>query len=368
MKSDRLMTIIAFALGIFGAFALVSAKFIIGGLCMVSGLVVFWFRGTGKFNERSPYEKVVKAKGTTISQIYEEIKDIDTPFGKPWLAGHHGYEGDSIVFGPNIYKDMIVISYDAKRSEINLKHINKVANINRTADEDWRFENLINAADIDVTPSSYSDYASYKLICAVMLMHLTDIVQMVVDGETDFAPAELDKFNLYYYNTGEGEVRDLDGSKYMIAEQEYNPFTAKVFDMDGNELASIVPQAYDRKGRVVDKAGYEMFADGVHYADIIRDVSLKHDTFYIRTGDEEFCASNFMGVDRGNITYNYMITKDGKTVAVVGGNPKLVFDGLGSCEHDLILSYDDDYLTLYTEFWIFIMTLNRILNKSRGGK
>lgn len=360
MNRDKLMTIFAFLCGIFGAFSIVSAKFIIGGFFMVLGIVIFWVRGSGKFNERSLYEKIVKANGTTILQIYEVLKDMDTPLGKPWLAGHHGYEGDSIVFGPNIYKDMVVISYDAKRREINLKHMNKVMNINRTADEEWRFENLINAADIDVTPQNYSEFAAAKELCAVMLMQLTEMVERIVAGEEIVAPAEIDKFDIYYYNSGQGELRDMDGAKYMTADQEYNPFTAKVYDMDGNELASIVPRAYDKKGRVIDRAGYDMFAEGEPYADISREVRLKHDTFVIRTDDKEFVASNFAGVDRANICYNYKISLDGKDVAIVGGNPRLVFDGLGSCEHDLILCADDEYLTLYAAFWIFVMTLNKV--------
>ncbi|MBQ0018758.1 MAG: hypothetical protein KBS63_06130 [Clostridiales bacterium] len=363
MNRDKLMTILAFACGIFGAFSIVSAKFIIGGLFMVGGLGIFWARGSGKFNERSLYEKIVKANGTTIEQIYEELKDMDTPFGKPWLAGHHGFEGDSIVFGPNIYKDMIVISYDAKHKEINLKHMNKVGNINRTADEEWRFENLINASEIEVTPENYSDFAAYKEVCVVMLMQMTELVERIVNGEADVAPEELDKYDLFFFNSGRGEISDLDGSKYMTVDQDYNPFTAKVFDMDGDELASIVPRAYDKKGRVVDKAGYDMYVDGEVYATIERNTQLKHDTFFIKTEDEEFVVQNFAGVDRANIHYNYTIKRNDELLAIVGGNPNLVFDGLGACEHDLILSCDNDYLTLYAAFWVFLMTLNRALRQ-----
>ena len=54
-----------------------------------------------------------------------------------------------------------------------------------------------------------------------------------------------------------------------------------------------------------------------------------------------------------------MIEKDGELKAVIGGSPNILFDTVGRCQSDLILSYDDDYLVLYAALEIFIMTLNK---------
>ena len=363
MKRDRLLTITAWIFALIGIFALIAAKFILGGILMGIGVAMIWMRGSGKFNERSLYEKVVKSEGASIAQIYHEIKDMDTPLGKPWIADHVGYVGDSIVFGPNEYKDMVVISFDQKRKEFSIKHINKVGNIRCDRGDEWHFDNLINEADIEVTPLNYSLFAARKVICAIMLMHLTDMVQMVVEGQTGFAPKELDMFRTHYYNSKEGYFCDEDGARSMTCEEKFDPFTAKVFDLDGNELARIEPRAFDKQGYPADKAGYDMYADGEMYADIERTTSLKKDTFICRAEGHEFQVSNFMAVDRANISQNYTITCDGKLVAVVGGNRQLEFEGLGMSEHDVILSFDDDYLVFYAEFAIFLMTVNQFIRK-----
>jgi hypothetical protein len=56
---------------------------------------------------------------------------------------------------------------------------------------------------------------------------------------------------------------------------------------------------------------------------------------------------------------NYYIEKDGVLKAVIGGSPNILFDTVGRCQNDIILSYDDDYFVLYAVLEIFIMTLNR---------
>ena len=62
---------------------------------------------------------------------------------------------------------------------------------------------------------------------------------------------------------------------------------------------------------------------------------------------------------RANISCNYMVEKDGELKAVIGGSPNVLFDTIGYCQNDLILSYDEDYLVLYAAIEIFIMTHNK---------
>lgn len=362
MKQDKFMTILAYLFGICGALALTTGKFIMGGVMIAVGVGIFWIRGTGKFNERSQYEKIAKTYGLTIADVYDRIKDMNTPLGKPWLAHHRGYPGDSIILGPNQFKDMITISISEKKPEFSVKHINKIENIQITKKEDEaRFNKLIRLDEMDVNPKSYAEFAAYKLICSVLLDHIIRIIEKMTAEIPQEIPGELDRYNLYYFNNKEGFVKDMDGANYMKMEGVYDPFTSKVFDCEDNEMTSIVPRAYDKKGRVIDKAGYDMYSENEHYADISRKVSFKHDVFEIVSGRDIFTAQNFAAVQRANIKSNYFIMKDDEIKAIIAGNPNLDFEDLGICKQFLILSYDDDYLVLYASFINFLMTLNNFI-------
>ena len=136
MKQDRAMTAIGVLTVLMGLLMLSVGKFIMGGIVMLLAFGIFWTRGGGKFNDRSIYEKVVKTD-LGIDELYEKIKDIDTPFGKPWIAVHKGYEGDSIIFGPGKFKDMVAIS--RVKDSLSIKHLTLIENIIRGEEDEYRF-------------------------------------------------------------------------------------------------------------------------------------------------------------------------------------------------------------------------------------
>lgn len=364
MKTDRILTIFAFVFGITGALFVTRGKFIFGGALFAVGLAIFFFRGSSKFNVRSQYEKICRTFGVTIADVYELLKDMDTPLGKPWIALHRGYSGDSIVFGPNEFKDMIVISISDKKPEFSIKHINKVENIQLKNKEDARrFDKILPPDSMDVTPKTYSHFAAEKIMCAKMLNDLIRILEKYTADIEPEIPANYGKYNTFYYNSGDGFVRDLKGSKYMKLENQYEPFLTRALDVDtGEEIANIVPRAYNKKGRVIDKAGFDMYADGKHYADITRHISFKHDTFTIDVDKvTEFTAENYAAIQRANIKSNYTIKLNDEVKAIIAGNPNLDFDDIGLSKQYVILSYDDDYLTFYASFINFLMTLNSFI-------
>lgn len=349
------MTAIGVLTVIMGLLMLSVGKFIMGGIVMLLAFGIFWTRGGGKFNDRSIYEKVVKTD-LGIDELYEKIKDIDTPFGKPWIAGHKGYEGDSIVFGPGKFKDCVVIS--RVKSSLSIKHLTLIENIIRKEEDEYRFSDLVNTAEAEVTPERYAVFAGFKLAAVMLVKHLMEIVEKLTEDRNAEMPDSLDFFKFYYHNSSDGYLRNSDGAEVLKVEYSYSPFRSAVLDGDGSEMASVMPHAFDGKGIVIDSAGYEMFANGEHYGEIKRFKEGKKEGFICRTEEGEFLVSIFPSCMRAKVSCNYTVEHDGEVKAVIGGSPSLQFDEEGWCRNDLILSYDDDYLVLYAILEVFILTLN----------
>ena len=282
---------------------------------------------------------------------------MDTPLGKAWIAGHKGFEGDSIVFGPNAFKDCVVISRAKKY--ISVKHITLVDNIIRGPEDEYRFSGFINSEDTEVTPKRYSIFASFKIASVMMIRHLTSMIEAYDKDRSLRVPEHIDIYKFYYHNSTEGSFLDADDNELLKVENSYDPFVARVSDFDGNEMASVKPRAFNGKGVVIDSAGFDMYADGEHFGEITKVKIDGKDSFVAKTEAGEFRVMSFPACRRANVACNYTVEMDGELKAVIGGSPNILFDTVGRCQNDLVLSYDDDYLVLYACIEIFIMTLNK---------
>ena len=354
MKQDIAMKWVGILAAVSGLLAISVGNFIMGGVILLLSFGIFWNRGGGKFNDRSIYEKVIKTD-LTIAQLYSRIKDIDTPLGRAWIAKHKGFAGDSIVFGPNKYKDCIVIS--EKKGTLDVKHITLLDNIIREPEDEYRFRNFVNVAETEVTPERYAEFAGLKTVCIMLITHLQEIIEALDKDLSAAVPQTMDEYNLYYHNSTEGHFRDEDGENVLRVENSYFPFTAKIFSEDGDEMASVVPRSLNAKGIVNDNAGFDIFADGAHFGEIVRTKEING--FTAKTDAGTFTVTLFPANLRANVSFNYYVEKDGKLLAVIGGSPNILFDTVGRCQSDLILSLDDDYLVLYAALEIFIVTLNK---------
>lgn len=355
MKQDRAMTAVGVLTVILGLLMLSVGKFIMGGIIMLLAFAIFWTRGGGKFNDRSIYEKVIKTD-IGMDELFEKIKDIDTPLGKPWIAGHKGFAGDSIVFGPGKFKDCVVIS--RIKGSLSVKHITLIENIIRGEEDEYRFSDLVNTAEAEVTPERYAIFAGFKLASVMLVKHLAELIEKLAEDRDAEVPDSLDFFKFYYHNSSDGHLRDSDGNEVLRVECAYSPFRAAVLDEDGNEMASVMPHSFDNRDIVIDMAGYELFANGEHFGEIKKFREGRKEGFICDTEDGEFRVSIFPSCMRAKVSCNYIIEHEGELKAVIGGSPNLQFDVEGWCRNDLILSYDDDYLVLYAILEVFILTLN----------
>ena len=354
MKQDKAITWVGILAAVCGLLAISVGRFIMGGIILLLSFGIFWNRGGGKFNDRSVYEKVITTD-LTIAQLYTKLREMDTPLGRAWIAQHKGFDGDSIVFGPNKYKDCIVISRNKKY--LDVKHITMVDNIIRDPSDEYRFRDFVDASETAVTPQRYSEFAGLKLVCIMMISRLQEIIESLDRDRSADVPDALDGYSLFYHNSSEGHFRDENGEDILRVENSYNPFTAKIFSEDGEEMASVAARSVNAKGVVSDGAGFDFYADGEHFGEIRQDRRVNGYT--ADTGAGKFTVSLMPANLRANMSFNYSVKKDGKTVAVIGGTPNLLFDETGYCQNDVILSFDDDYLVLYAALEIFIMTLNK---------
>ena len=149
MKEDRLMTLTGVLAAVMALLSFSVGKWIMGGVILLLAFGIFWNRGFGKFNDRSNYEKLIRTD-LTIEEIYEKVRSIDTPLGRAWIGGHKGFEGDSIIFGPNAFKDCVIIS--RRKKDIDIKHITLTDNIIRGEEDEKRFADLIDPKETEVTP------------------------------------------------------------------------------------------------------------------------------------------------------------------------------------------------------------------------
>ena len=128
MKEDKAITAVGVLTVILSLLMMSVGKFIMGGIILLIAFGIFWNRGGGTRNDRSIYEKIIKTD-MSVAEIYEKIRDLDTPLGKPWIAENKGFAGDSIVFGPCSFKDCVVISRG--KNCIDVKHVTRLENIIR---------------------------------------------------------------------------------------------------------------------------------------------------------------------------------------------------------------------------------------------
>ena len=355
MKEDKAITAVGVLAVILSLLMMSVGRFIMGGITLLLAFGIFWNRGGGKRVDRSIYEKIVKTD-LTIDELYENLKDLDTPLGKPWIAELKGFSGDSIVFGPCSFKDCVVVS--RVKNCINVKHVTRMENILRKEEDEYRFEDLVNPEEAEVTPARYAVFAGFKIASVMLVKHLTELIDKLDRDRDAEVPDSLDFYRFYYHNSSEGYFRDSDGNDVLRVETSLLPFTAKVFDTDGNEMASIVPHAFDKKGYPAESAGFELLSDGEHFGEIRRYRDSNGEGFEADTDAGLFRITLFPSCMKARISCNYMIEHEGKLKAVIGGSPNLLFDECGRCRNDIINSYDDDYLVLYAITEVFILTLN----------
>lgn len=355
MKEDKAITAVGVLAVILSLLMMSVGRFIMGGITLLLAFGIFWNRGGGKRNDRSIYEKIVKS-GLSISELYDILKDVDTPLGKAWIAEHKGFAGDSIIFGPGRFKDCVVISRG--KNYIDVKHVTRLENIIRKEADEYRFKDVVNSAETEVTVSRYAVFAGFKLASVMLVKHLAELIEKLDKDRNTAVPETLDFYRFYYHNSSDGWFRDSEGREVLKVETSLHPFTAKVLDTEGELMASVVPHAMNQRDEPVDSAGFELLTGEGHFGEIRRFRDSSGEGFIAETDAGKFTLRLFPSCMKARISCNYTIECEGELKAVIGGSPNIIFEEQGNCRSDLINSYDDDFLVLYAVAEVFVLTLN----------
>ena len=351
MKKDLFSKIVGILCILAGLLSLLSGSILSGGAILTIGLAVIYTSSVSS-KGRNNYETTIMSE-LTIEEIFEKLRDVETPLGKPWLAGHKTYEGSNIVFGPSAFKDIVVVS--KSKGGIVIRHSIDTSEIIRSEEEEHRFDGIIKGDETEVSPARYSLFVGFKMASVELVKQLNDYICELNKNADAEADEEWGLFKFYYHNSSEGSFKDSEGRDVLGVECAFDPFTARVLDEDGSEMASVKSRGTNKRGEVSEKDGFELIANSEHYGEITK----VRDGFRVETDDGYFFMRQFPACGKANVSCNYRIEKDGKIVAVIGGSPNLSFGSNGRHQNDVILSYDDDYLVLYAILEIFVITYNR---------
>lgn len=359
MKSDKLIRVLMWMFIAVGVMGISVGKTIMGGILMAIGVGIRVTAGGGSFNERNLYDKVVEdAGGLTTGELYELLKEMETPLGRCWKGKIKAVEGDCLVFGPGIFKDYVAIGRKGKGFLI--KNSTEMANLTVPEEEAWRCRGILDTEGLEVTPKRYSGFAAYKVMSAALTEDLCRLVTLLAEGRRD-VPSSLDEFKLYYANSRDCLYRDESDAEYASVYMTREPLFVRICapteegEETGEELAAVRGDARN------EKPGYEVTMSGETYGTIYRENASKSDAYCMECADGRFLMEGFRAVRKGNLSCNYRISLNGEPKAVIAGTARLRFSEKELTENSVICSHDDDFLLVYLAFQEFIMAKNKWL-------
>lgn len=350
MNRDKLIKIFM-GLTIFLAVLFFSVgKWTYSGIAILAAMAIYMNLGGGNYNSRNLYEKkVTTSKEWSLESLYGELKDLETPLGKPWLGRNKAKEESCLVFGPTLFRNYILITVKGK--DIQLISGTDTEHLEAPEEESWRFRNLLNTEHLEVTPKRYSAFAGDMVMTAVLMDDLASLLKEV-DAGSVAVPESLDLYTLYHYNSSDLTVRDLEDNGYAKTSTAFDPLSIVIYDMDGQEVAKVTGDAGKRN------QGFPVSISGEPYGTIYQDTTAKNDVYYLEGADGRFELRSFRAVRRANIGMNYIMTLNGEKKAVHASSPRIRFNSTGLIENDVICSYDDEYLLWYLILQELITSLN----------
>ena len=233
----------------------------------------------------------------------------------------------------------------------------------RNAENEAHFKDVLDTKNMTVNPKTYSHFASWKLMSAVLVEDLTEIIKRVKAGDNSDIKS-LDKFKFFYANSTDCLYKDIDDSEYTYVRTTNEPLDVKIYEIpEGDES---IEEAGEVLAQVTgsakaEKNGFKFYMSGEEYGTLYRDTESDSDSYFLETSDGRVYVKGFRAVRKANLSCNYIITIDGVRKAVIAGNARIAFEEDVLTENSLICSLDDEYLLLYMAIQEMIMTKNKWL-------
>ncbi|MDD5823042.1 MAG: hypothetical protein PUD55_01250 [Firmicutes bacterium] len=351
MNEDKGFKIVGGLAVFLAVLSLLVGKFILSFLMILLAFGIFSNSKKGGYNDKNLYDKKIAKQGRSLDELFYFFENMETPLGKCWAGIYK--DAPAIIYGPSAFTDIIVITDDGKN--FCFRNINITNNIDFGEANAWRLDNIEDTSDMPVTQKNYSVFAALKVMSAVMTGDLAELTAGFVDGTRTNAPAQLDMYEFYRHNTKDNNLVDINDNEILKTFIRKPPLSVTLYDSEGEEFARTEATVAEYKDAT--DIDHDIYSDGEKFGTIKHLKGTGKNSYLIDTVNGEFRVDSFMAVRKANVASNYIITKDGERKAVVFGSPNIVFDGHGGVmQNNVICSFDDDYLVLYTLFELFVVS------------
>lgn len=346
-KGYKIVGILAILMGIV---SMTIGKFILAFILFVFGIGVFWTSRKGSYNDKNLYDKKVPANGKSLEELFAFVENTDTPLGNAWMGKFKGR--DAIIFGPTAFKDIVSIALE--KNTFIIRNTNVVEYLEADEEDKHNLERVLDTSDMAVTPKRYSIFAALKVMSAVMVGDLVPLVEGFAEGTRTNAPESITMFEFFRHNNQDDKLYDMDDNVILDIDSNKVPLRVIVKSEEGEELARVIcrnPAFKDATNEIFD-----IYSDGDVFGSIYQDRKSDKNRYIIETVNGDFVAESFMAVRKANVSANYEISYNGERKAVVFGTANLNFGEEGGwLQNNVICSFDEEYIVLYTVFQLFLM-------------
>ncbi len=356
-------TILAIAMVVYGIYFMATDYFSFRGITvftilLIEGIYLFMMAKASVYNEAVDGVQLVAALHTPLDELFEAFKDVDTPYGRPWMGHIKSIEDECMIYGPT--KDGSFLfgyysfgkffigesGYYAKLKEKDIEEhlVNVTIGNGHEEDETAPLYNLVGRLYPAMYRSMFTAYAQ------------TGKAEWKYGALTDGKGAKVYTFDeqfawfhqIYHLIDETGNnIFDIKG----IA-----PFkTFKLLDSgSGNEVLKMSKRLLRPLPR------YDFYLDGHFYGSLRQRAKIWHDEFKMKTADGVLKLREISAT----IGTNYAVYIDDRLIGTLSENLNLcirniVFDNF------TITVFDDKYLPLLTAMGIMA---ERELVRDRQGK
>ncbi|WP_461207884.1 LURP-one-related/scramblase family protein [Clostridium sp. DL1XJH146] len=285
--------------------------YIVIATCALIACVVVWqYRSQETYNSWNDTIKMIfNTNKTSIDNIYEAFKSMDTVLGKPWIGKIKTVKENCIIFGPNAEGEYIYV-LASKEDRIQLVHNSEPGFIVPMEGEEWR----LNFKEIE--KDNTDKILRYRFATIFMIKELTDKIDRFLEtGIPDLNPIgiemDTDIYLLYEKFKWFGQdfyLNDVQENKKMEISSRIPCKTFHIKQVaDGMEMFKITKKIFHFMPH------YAMYEHGNKIGVIKKKLVFKHNYFVSDSiyGKLELRSMN------ATIGRNYQVTIENKQIGII---------------------------------------------------
>ena len=357
------LALLAIGMVAFGSYYMISDKFGFRGvifftLLLIEAVFMFMFSRGSVYNEAMDGMQMVDNLYTSLDVLYEDFKNVDTPYGRPWMGHVSSIEEDCMIYGPTLDGSFIFCHYSfgkffigesgyyAKLSEEDIeKHlVNTIIGNGHEDDEEAPVFNLIGRLYPRLYHDMFTEYAR------------SGKAEWLYDslvGENGAKIYTFDERFAWFHQVY--HLIDENGNKIYDVRGTAPFKTFKLFESDSEREVIMMTK---RLLRLLPR--YDFYVNGNRYGTMRQRAKIWHDEFKMDTTDGQLKLRN-VSVSFGT---NYAAYMDDRLIGILSENLNLrirniIFDNF------TITVLDSRYLPILTAMGIMA---ERELVRDRHGK